>query len=79
LRIANALIRVIYKFCGDNMAKFRVIFEKRVKAYLDIEAENKSEVKAKQEDLFSENWERDSFNYPDSDWQIKHIEEMKEP
>lgn len=59
------------------MAKFRVLFKKEVYAYTDIEAENKESVEAMEEDLFGEEWESDSFNYPDGEWEISKITEVK--
>jgi hypothetical protein len=56
--------------------KFRVLFEKKVYAYKDVEAETESDVWGK-EDLYEE-WEKDQFNYPDSDWQISSIKEAKQ-
>lgn len=59
------------------MTVFRVIFKKEVYAYTDVEAPDKKSVEAMDEDLFGETWESDSFNYPDSDWEILKIQEVK--
>jgi hypothetical protein len=55
--------------------KYRVIFRKIVYAYLDIEAENESDLK---DIVWEEEWQEDKFNYPDSDWEISSIKEVKQ-
>jgi hypothetical protein len=57
------------------MVKYRIIFEKKVFAYIDVEAEDKTKA---EEIAWEEAWEQDSFNYPDSDWQVSKIKEVEE-
>ena len=59
------------------MPKYRIRFEKKVYAYLDIEAENEAEIWKNEEELFSEKWEEDKFKFPDDDWQIGKIMEVE--
>jgi hypothetical protein len=55
--------------------KYRVVFKKTVYAYLDIEAGNESELK---EIVWEEPWQEDKFLYPDTDWEISSIKEVKQ-
>lgn len=57
------------------MVKARIIFEKTVYAYLDVDEETLKDIETKCDgDYFGEEWREDKFNYPDSDWIISEVD-----
>lgn len=57
------------------MVRARILFEKKVYAYLDVDEDSIDDIERKcNEEYFSEEWTEDKFNYPDSDWVISEVD-----
>ena len=58
------------------MIKARILFEKKVYAYLDVEEDSLETIEKKcgEDDYFGMDWKSDSFMFPDSDWKIVEVE-----